>query len=578
MNTAEYEPLANYSEFYENEHARNVANHYEKIIRKSAIDVELNKKTVASIEVLLGRIKHITSKKKQRSLFVLILLLPLTLGALYFGVNRSLYYCGVAISCSGFLLYLYMKYSGRATSQIAEIDAALKEKYRLAWEQMAPLNRLFSREDALLLVQKTFPNIEFDKFVSNERLKHFYEVYDCELNLDKNQSAISAYAASLNGNSILIYRIIEHWMGACSYDGSLNIKWFEYSNDSEGRPVRFERQQTLHASITKSFPEYRHRTLIMFGSNASPDLSFSRSPVHSVKSDDSGVVRFFKNKRHDAFIKNAKKISGERRFALMANHEFDAKFAASNRDNESQFRVLFTPLAQQEVLKIINDFQIGFGDNFHYVKNRMLNTIESEHLAALNISPSPEIFHSYDLTKSQFEFNQFHKYYFKSIYFALAPILAIPIFRTHLPIREFFSSNEKLTPSSVEHESIANEFDAALLRPLDCDTSIIIKTNSKKIKNNIQLIDLISTGYRKSSAVSHVSVRGGDGEFHSVPINYIEYIEVSKHSVMLIQDVFDSSVCTDSASNLKRCATDLGYVCISFVSRKSVIATLLSRE
>lgn len=68
-------------------------------------------------------------------------------------------------------------------------------------------------------------------------------------------------------------------------------------------------------------------------------------------------------------------------FTVMANREFDALFAATDRDHEVQFRLLFTPLAQQEMLKLLRDKTDGYGDDFGFTKRGMVNFVMPDHMA-----------------------------------------------------------------------------------------------------------------------------------------------------------------------------------------------------
>lgn len=45
---------------------------------------------------------------------------------------------------------------------------------------------------------------------------------------------------------------------------------------------------------------------------------------------------------------------------LLANDEFEVLFRALNRNNEVQFRLLFTPLAQQNMIDLLLDKTEGF--------------------------------------------------------------------------------------------------------------------------------------------------------------------------------------------------------------------------
>ena len=64
----------------------------------------------------------------------------------------------------------------------------------------------------------------------------------------------------------------------------------------------------------------------------------------------------------------------------MGNSEFEVLFGATNRNNEVQFRLLFTPLAQKQLLGLMKDKEIAFGDDFNFIKRNKINIIIPDHL------------------------------------------------------------------------------------------------------------------------------------------------------------------------------------------------------
>ena len=82
---------------------------------------------------------------------------------------------------------------------------------------------------------------------------------------------------------------------------------------------------------------------------------------------------------------------------MMTNEEFEVAFDSSNRNNNHQFAFLFTPLAQENILALLSDNEVGFGDDFDFKKDRMINTIIPEHLQSLDLDMDPEKYMSFDL-------------------------------------------------------------------------------------------------------------------------------------------------------------------------------------
>ena len=72
--------------------------------------------------------------------------------------------------------------------------------------------------------------------------------------------------------------------------------------------------------------------------------------------------------------------SGKKAFNRLPNEEFEALFMALDRDNEVEFRLLFTPLAQKNMISILRAKNVGFGDDFIFKKRKELNYIKSMHM------------------------------------------------------------------------------------------------------------------------------------------------------------------------------------------------------
>lgn len=54
----------------------------------------------------------------------------------------------------------------------------------------------------------------------------------------------------------------------------------------------------------------------------------------------------------------------------MGDAEFDVLWGATDRDHEVEFRLLFTPLAKKQLLDLMKDKEIAYGDNFNFFKRK----------------------------------------------------------------------------------------------------------------------------------------------------------------------------------------------------------------
>ena len=288
------------------------------------------------------------------------------------------------------------------------LNAICDEKTALAWAQMEPLNRLFSWSDFAALVHKVFPHISLDPYFSNQRLQKLLGSYEFDESFNKSRSMIFAHSGSFGGHPFVFSKSIDHWMGTETYYGTKQIQWTTVERDSQGNSRTVRHTQTLHASIDKPYPEYADEVNLIYGNTAAPDLSFTRDPS-SLSSAGEGVIDRWRKARATKKIEaKARMITDGAGFTVMANREFETLFSATDRDNEIQFRLLFTPLAQQCMVKLLKDNEVGFGDSFSFQKNKMVNVISANFLHETDISANPASFRGFDLGAARASFNAYY--------------------------------------------------------------------------------------------------------------------------------------------------------------------------
>ena len=120
-------------------------------------------------------------------------------------------------------------------------------------------------------------------------------------------------------------------------------------------------------------------------------------------------------KRH-SLRKKSRDLSNDD-FAMMTNEEFEVAFDTSNRNNKQQYALLFTPLAQESMMNLLKDDKVGFGDDFDFGKQRMINVIFSNHMQSLNLDMNPQQYKGFDYDKAETDFYAINSRYFRAIYF-----------------------------------------------------------------------------------------------------------------------------------------------------------------
>lgn len=427
-------------------------------------------------------------------------------------------------TCLFFLLIFYIHPRLRALKEeLQTLQGKVLKLKEKAWEQMAPLNELYDWDLLARMMTQTVPRLQFDPYVTTQRLAQLEEIYGWDPSFYQDRSVIYAHSGRINGNPFVICRTRSIEMGSKTYYGHKTIYWSDIEYDSEGHARTVTRAETLEATVTAPYPHFPESTRLIYGNTAAPDLIFSRKKSGLAAREDSLAYR----RKHRKLKRKTRKLE-KKDYTFIGNEAFEVAFDTSDRNHNTQFALLFTPLAQENLLKLLKDERHGFGDDFDFYKERMINTLIPDHLQEICFDMDPRGFHHFDFRKAQVKFQGFSLAYFQAIYFSLAPLLCIPMYqqiRSHQDIYE-----EDAAPRSAfwEHEALANHWGQHHFKHKDCVTDCILKTETTPLgAPNQALISVTAHGFRKEGRLSYVSVRGGDGRYHDVPVHWDEYLPVT---------------------------------------------------
>ncbi|WP_426321857.1 MAG1210 family protein [Pseudoduganella sp. R-43] len=577
-----HEPLEQYSSQFKTAHVQNTSDFFEDLVRRSGVDENANIKTVQELRKLETQAAGTGSSNRWWRILRGITIAAMLLAALYVFANYQWPWLLVPAVLFALAIYKLNRIINDSDAQLNHLREACDEKRALAWGQMAPLNRLFDWDIVAKLVQKTVPRIAFDSYFSNGRMEELRNSFRWSGNLGDDQSIVFSHSGVLNGNPFILARTLSHWMGSKTYHGSLHITWTEQHRNSEGKWETRTHHDTLHASIERPLPEYAYRTFIVYGNEAAPDLVFSRSPSELSKLDDGLFDKWRKNRAIKKLEAKSRDVNDGSAFTVMANREFDALFGATDRNHEVQFRLLFTPLAQQEMLKLLKDSQIGYGDTFAFDKAHMINVLESGHMQQTDISGAPEKFHAYELAQARRFFNGYHNDFFKSFYFGIAPLLAIPLYQQHRSHADIYKDTYSQKPCFWEHEAIANYHGETTFNHPDCVSRSILKTSTQEESDGSQKVHVTASGFGSVERIHYVSVHGGDGRSHQVPVHWDEYFEVQNSATMLVKEVAPPSDAPGEAAkdahgiDLPPAFSQRGIDAGKTVLRRSIVSAVLS--
>jgi len=536
-----YEPLKTYKNELKDKHNENVNKYFDELVEKSQIDIAANKATITRLNKktkLFDNIKKRISNYSFLRVFLIITAIVLFVLPL-FHFNSDTYnldFLGILIIALEFIVgivlivLIFKKINPFIKSLKTEKNVLRKRIDELTKEasiQMQPLNDLFEEEMALQLFKQTLPLINFDKYFDTKRLEYLVKRFGLSDAPDYNRSTLYVKSGDINGNPFYISNDLVHSLGTKTYTGSIIISWTTYTTVN-GKRVSQRRTQTLTASVNKPYPYYKEQSYLVYGNDAAPDLIFTREDSDAENMNEKQIDRHVKRKVRKLQRKERKAIKKGGTFTTLAHSEFEVLFGAHDRNNEVQFRLLFTPLAQKQLLDLMKDKTIGYGDNFDFTKYKKINFVYPEHLDLIKLNVHPSYFHDIDFEKIKKRFIDYNNEYFKAVYFAFAPILSIPLYQQNKPHEYIYGDLYDGYVSFYEHESVVNTLGEERFKHKDSNTRNILKASLVKSGNNFDHVNVTAYGYKTEPRVDYVPRVGGDGRTHLVPVHWTEYIPVTE--------------------------------------------------
>ena len=251
-----YDPVEEYESKIREMHLQNTKEFLDELVQRAGVDPDANRATLVQYEQYQESTKKL--KRKLNWFRFLRVLMCITL---------------VLIPV---VIWKMTPIIRQLRDEIAHADEKAQELMDRARAQMAPLNRLFTDEDALRIAEQTVPLLDFAPCFTAEQEEDMKRNYDFRPRWDTEQSAVEVLAGRYNGNPFLFEKKRVHQMGVETYHGYRTIYWTEHYRDSQGNLRTRTRSQTLHATVTKPKPFYSTQTALYYGAQGGPELSFSR--------------------------------------------------------------------------------------------------------------------------------------------------------------------------------------------------------------------------------------------------------------------------------------------------------------
>lgn len=547
-----YDPLNEYINVFRDRFKNICKTTFENLAKEAHVDVDANRKTCQQIYEIEAAISEISTKTKWW-IFLCVLLWIISIAAivsLFLLLNKAEQ--NILLSIIGGTVLSFVFLFAKVHPTISSLKKNKKDLTNTvnnlrteAWNQMASLNCLYDWDMLTRMMTQTVPKLEFDPYFTTQRLVDLKKTYGWDDSFNQERSVLYAHSGLINGNPFVLCRTRKMHMGTKEYYGSKTIHWTSRELGSDGKYHTRHHSQTLTATVTAPYPEYPEKTRLIYGNTAAPDLIFYRK-----QNDLAGKEGSFAYRRNKRKLKKQARDLSNKDFAMMSNEEFEVAFNTSNRNDNQQFALLFTPLAQESMLNLLKDESVGYGDDFDFDKNKMINTIVPDHLQELSLDLNPEQYQNFDFKKAREDFHTLNARYFRAIYFSFAPLLCVPMYQQIRSQKDIYGHDMAQHSTFWEHESLANHWGETYFKHPKCVTHCILKTEERQGENDYATVTVHAYGYKSVQRLTHVTKWGGDGYPHEVPVYWDEYLPVTGKGDIALKE--DNESIQENASQRER--------------------------
>ncbi len=559
-----YEPLSSFKNIYKDKHHNNTMKYFDDLVQKSNINIEANKETVKTINNLKNEKnvldKKLNSHKSLKTFLIVIIAISIfmsIISVVNMTSNKTLYtlllILGILLSIGMFLL-LFLRLNPKIKllqKEISELDLKIEQNIKIAFEQVKPLNSSFFEGMSEILFSKTLPIFNMDPVFDSKRLDYLVNKFELYNEIDVDRSTLYIKSGDINGNPFYIANDLVHTLGTKTYTGSITITYVTYTTVN-GKRTAQTNTQVLTASLEKPCPYYNEESYIIYGNEAAPNLSFSRVDSDAEHLSQKQIDKLVRKDMKSLVKKSQKSITKGGSYTTMAHDEFEVLWGATDRDNEVEFRLLFTPLAIKQLLELMKEKEIGYGDNFDFVKSKMINGVFPEHLKGFDLSGNPAIFYHYDYEEIKERFINYNNIYFKNVYFAFSPLLSIPLYQQQKPREYIYKDLYDSYVSFYEHEKVANKMNINDFKHPLSNTRNILKTSVVKSGEYVDTIKVTAYGYQTENKVDYISKLGRDGRVHQIPVHWVLYTPVSEETNIKVNVIDDKKEETYRDKFMKR--------------------------
>lgn len=540
------EPCDLYNKEFKDKFNQNVEKYFDELVKKTKTDVEKNRTHVKAYNKLISERDKLTKNSNRTNgfkwLFIILTITAIVLAVLGgLGILSKTKMVRIIVPITGGLLavlFIFLtvklgKVVKKLKTLIDKKQTEANKEQKICYETMAKLNASYDWNISSDLMELTTPLIDLDHSFDVNKFCYLREKFGFEDNNDPNCSTNYVKSGNINGNPFVLLNTYNTKMVNKTYTGTLTIHWTTTSY-SNGKSTTVHHTETLVATSEHKAPIYFYDTRLVYGCEAAKDLSFTRQPTVKDGITDKEIEKLERHTEKELASISEASIKKGGNFTSLGDAKFEGMFHAYDRDNEQQFRLMFTPLARVNMIKLLR--QSPYGDDFYFYKVKSLNYIFSKHSQDINYDITPNMFVDYDIDNARKKFIDINNTFFKGLFFDLAPILSIPLYQQMKTHEYIYNIPYEAYHTKYEQEALANRFDKNLLKDPLSKTDAIIKCDFTSKSDGVDYIDIHAYSYKTVEHVDYVTKLGGDGHLHQVPVKWLEYIPLEKVSKMSLCD------------------------------------------
>ncbi|MBO5959499.1 MAG: hypothetical protein J6Q65_05205, partial [Lentisphaeria bacterium] len=372
-----YEPLSRYRDEFREKFDRLAIEKFEKLLAESGVDEKKNRRLIREILRLKAEKDAAASRHRfyvfLNTLFIALIIVSVI--ALFLELSQNWLLAAIlTASFSAVLFFVWsLPESRSAAAYMEKMEKLIRQKTGEAWEQLRPLNRLYHWRITAELIEATVPRIQFDPYFTLKRLTDLKESFGWDDEYNSDKSVCFSHSGVINDNPFVLGSLKKFDWQKKTYEGYLEIHWTTVERDANGNRRTVHHSQTLYATVEKPIPVYSNEKLLIYGNDAAPELTFSRKPSKHSAAGDGFFASMSKKRELNRLKKLARNLVDDSDYTMMSNQEFELLFHSTDRSDEVQFRLLFTPLAQQQMVRLLKNQEVGFGDDFYFQKLEKIN-------------------------------------------------------------------------------------------------------------------------------------------------------------------------------------------------------------